>query len=171
MELADSCANVTGEDAEGYVPTTLTTKLQARGTLEAEEICRLSLAITSALAFLHQQGLIHRDIKPSNIIFVGGQPKLADIGLVAGADETRSFVGTEGYIPPEGPGTPAADVYSLGQVLRELLSASKPRHGGGADPLLSPLQKVIDRACARDLGQRPQDAQQMLKELQSFCSL
>src|SRR5437016_14558090 len=119
MELADSCANVTGEDAEGYVPTTLTTKLQARGTLEAEEICRLSLAITSALAFLHEQGLIHRDIKPSNIIFVQGRPRLADIALVAGADETGSFGATEGYIPPEGPGTPAADVPRPGTGLRD----------------------------------------------------
>jgi len=65
-------------------------------------MCPAELALTSALAFLHEQGLVHRDIKPSNIIFVQGQPKLADIGLVAGSDETSSFVGTEGFIPPEG---------------------------------------------------------------------
>ena len=58
-------------------------------------------------------GLIHRDIKPSNIIFVNGIPKLADIGLVAEQSEAKSFVGTEGFIPPEGPGTPRADIYSL----------------------------------------------------------
>ena len=45
---------------------------------------------------------MHRDIKPSNIIFVNGVPKLADIGLVAAANEARSYVGTEGFIPPRG---------------------------------------------------------------------
>ena len=53
-------------------------------------------------------------------------PKLADIGLVADVSEARSFVGTEGYIPPEGPGTPQADLYSLGKVLYEI-STGKDR--------------------------------------------
>ena len=131
MELADSAASDPNEDPEGYVPTTLKTKLQSRGDLSAAEFARVSVALTSALAFLHAQGLMHRDIKPSNIIFVQGKPKLADIGLVAGTDETRSFVGTEGYIPPEGPGTPAADVYSLGKVLSEFLAETQLDNGGG----------------------------------------
>src|SRR5206468_2532672 len=100
-----------------------------------------SLALTSALAFLHEQGLIHRDIKPSNIIFVQGQPKLADIGLVAGSDETCSFVGTEGFIPPEGPGTPAADVYSLGKVLMEL----RARAGSGVQSTKACLGEISPR--------------------------
>ena len=50
---------------------------------------------------------------------MNGRPKLADIGLVAATDATCSFVGTEGYLPPEGPGTPQADLYSLGKVLYE----------------------------------------------------
>ena len=58
-------------------------------------------------------------MKPSNIIFVNGVPKLADIGLVTGVDATRSYVGTEGFAPPEGPGTPQGDLYSLGKVLYE----------------------------------------------------
>ena len=60
-----------------------------------------------------------RDIKPSNIIFVGGRPKLADIGLVTDAGDARSIVGTEGYLAPEGPGTPQADIFALGRVLYE----------------------------------------------------
>src|SRR5206468_4437985 len=59
------------------------------------------------------------DVKPSNVIFVRGQSKLADIGLVTTVPEARSFVGTEGFIPPEGPGTEKADLFALGRLLYE----------------------------------------------------
>lgn len=72
-----------------------------------------------ALEHLHAAGLIHRDIKPSNLVFVGGELKLADIGLLTAIGDQRSIVGTEGYLPPEGAGTPQADLYSLGKVLYE----------------------------------------------------
>jgi serine/threonine protein kinase len=84
----------------------------------------LALALTEALAHLHAHGLVHRDIKPSNIIFAGGFPKLADIGLVteSSSGDGRSIVGTEGYLPPEGPGTVTADLFALSRVLYEALT-------------------------------------------------
>ena len=81
---------------------------------------QLGLQLSEALDFLHASKLVHRDIKPANIIFVKGHPKLADIGLVSdlrGPEVSSTFLGTPGYIPPEGPGTAAADVFSLGKVL------------------------------------------------------
>jgi serine/threonine protein kinase len=81
------------------------------------------------LAHLHEQGLVHRDIKPSNVIFVNGVPKLSDIGVVTDAGDTQSIVGTEGYLPPEGPGTPQADIYSLGQ------GALRNQHWHGSAPI------------------------------------
>jgi serine/threonine protein kinase/formylglycine-generating enzyme required for sulfatase activity len=85
----------------------------------------VGLRLSEALAHLHEKGLAHRDIKPSNIIFVGGKAKLADIGLVAARGQ-RTFVGTEGFVPPEGPGSSQADVYGLGKVLYEM-STGKDR--------------------------------------------
>src|SRR5439155_13558628 len=95
-------------------------ELKQHGALRIDRVIEIGHALAGALAHLHAQDLVHRDVKPSNIIFVGGVAKLADIGLVAGVDDARSFVGTEGYIPPEGPGTPSADCYSLGKLLYEL---------------------------------------------------
>jgi len=82
-------------------------------------VITIGLSISEALGFLHEKGLVHRDIKPSNIIFVDGKAKLADIGLVASRGQ-RTFVGTEGFVPPEGPGTAQSDVYALGKVLYEM---------------------------------------------------
>ncbi|PYK97615.1 MAG: hypothetical protein DME19_15720 [Verrucomicrobia bacterium] len=105
---------------ETYVPKTIRSEIRQRGRLPLNECLRISLSLTTALEHLHKHGLIHRDIKPSNIIFVDGMPKLADLGMVASVDATLSFVGTEGFLPPEGPGTTQADIYSLGKVLYEV---------------------------------------------------
>jgi len=103
-----------------YTPRTLRDDLKQRGALPLAECLTIGAKLASALEHLHAQGLVHRDIKPSNIIFVRGEPKLADIGLVTNIDDAHSMVGTVGYIPPEGPGAAQADIYSLGKVLYEI---------------------------------------------------
>src|SRR5206468_204426 len=99
-----------------YAPHTLRADLE-RGRLPAARVLEIGLALAEALGHLHSHGLVHRDVKPSNVIFVNGRPKLADIGLVTDVGDGRSIVGTEGYLPPEGPGTPQADIFALGKVL------------------------------------------------------
>src|SRR5437879_3831570 len=118
MELADDLngngptqgGNGTAQAMQdAYVPRMLASELKRRGRLSLEDCIQTGMCLAKALGHLHRQGFVHRDVKPSNIIFVGGVPKLADVGLVAGVGEARSFVGTEGFIAPEGPGTPQAD--------------------------------------------------------------
>jgi TolB-like protein/cytochrome c-type biogenesis protein CcmH/NrfG len=127
-----------------------------------------------ALAGLHAHGLVHRDIKPSNVILVGGVPKLADIGLVASTADAMSNVGTEGFLPPEGPGQPSADVFALGRLLYELATGLDrqefprlpPEMGQRPDrKLLLELNEIILRACEPDPGRRYHDASAMLDDL------
>lgn len=108
-------------NTQSYVPHTLRAEL-AQGRLPAGRVLEIGLALAEALDYLHRHGLVHRDVKPSNVIFVNGRPKLADIGLVTDASDKCSIVGTEGYLPPDGPGTPQADVFAFGKVLYEALT-------------------------------------------------
>jgi WD40 repeat protein/serine/threonine protein kinase len=161
-------------DAAPYEPRTLKHELCRRGALPVAECIQLALSLTRALEHLHHHRLVHRDIKPSNIIFVNGVPKLADIGLVTSVDSTRSFVGTDGYIPPEGPGTPEADLYGLGKVLYECVTGKdrldfpelpadwRPR----ADLVqLLEFNEVIVKACESDPHHRYQSAKEMEADL------
>ena len=183
MELADDATQEPAPpalaadshfDPDHYVPKTLSTELRRLGRLPYEACLQLGLSLNRALGHLHRYGLLHRDIKPSNIIFVHHIPKLADIGLVTGLAEARSYVGTEGFIPPEGPNSRQADIYSLGKVLYEI-SMGKDRSdfpepgtalGNATDSEdLLELNAVILKACATDLRERYQSADEMHVDL------
>ncbi len=168
-------ASVSGLPAtDSYSPRTLSAELKNRRALPADEVVALGLKLTAALAHLHTHGLVHRDVKPSNILFIGGQPKLADAGLVAAVDEARSLVGTAGYIAPEGPGTPQADLYALGKVLYEA-AFGKDRQEFPALPTdvawrpdharLLELNAVLLKACAADARERYQSVAALASEL------
>src|SRR5437773_1372341 len=154
-----------------YRPLTLRELLKQHGRLPLSQCLAIGRQLASALAHLHARGLVHRDVKPSNIVFVNGVAKLADIGLVAEASEDHSFVGTEGVIPPEGPGTPQADLYSLGKVLYEI-STGRDRHDFPAlpddlaeDEAMLELNAVILKTWKKDLGERYHSATELQSDL------
>ena len=176
MELADDPTTGQLVNPREYKPRTLQHDLTHRKRLPVAECVRLGAALASALGFLHAQGLIHRDIKPSNIIFVNGFPKLADIGLVAGIDD-KAYVGTDGFIPPEGQGTVKADIYSFGKVLYEMSTgmdrlkypALPPDLGKSTeDHNLIQFNKIILRACRANSHHRFKSAEQMMAALLAF---
>jgi len=173
MELADD--HVVGRriDIANYQPRTLKSELERQEHLSAPESIRLGVSLAEALQALHEHGLTHRDIKPSNIIFIDGKPKLADIGLVAATGQ-RSFVGTEGYVPPEGPGTPQADIFSLGKVIYEISTGKDRLDFPEIDSRLSTrpdreallrLNDVLVKACANDPRKRYASAARMRDDL------
>jgi hypothetical protein len=157
MELADNDRSQERLDPKTYIPRTLATVIKARGRLPVKQCLQWFVPLADALAYLHQEQLVHRDVKPSNIIFVRGVPKLADIGLVTGASPSQNstYVGTEGYIPPEGPGTMAADIFGFGKVMYEACTGldrrayPNPPAGIPAEEMesLSRFVAIVKRAC------------------------
>jgi eukaryotic-like serine/threonine-protein kinase len=128
MEVADDMTGKPVSNPDTYLPRTLHAELKKRGRFDAAESAEIIAQLAAALAHLHRHGLIHRDIKPANIIFVNGAPKFADIGLVTGLGGKATLVGTEGYLAPEGPGSAAADIFSLGKV--KISAAALPGPSG-----------------------------------------
>ena len=173
MELGDALNPGWEEKAEPYQPCVLTSVCRQAegGRLPARECLRIGIALLEALEFLHEQGLVHRDIKPSNIVFVNGRPKLADVGLVRKTGGEVTYVGTEFYMPPEGPGSPLADVYALGMVLYVISTGKHPRSFSElsttlvAKPEFMRLNEIICRACQPAVDQRYRNAAEMLGAL------
>jgi TolB-like protein len=173
MELADDDSDGSEIDPDRYVPKTLSSELVRCGRLSVKDSARLGSSLSESLEQLHRHGLVHRDIKPSNIIFVKGHPKLADIGLVAKSGE-KARLGTEGYIPPEGPGTPQADVYSLGKVLYEVSTGTDRLNYPDLPPdfdrmvereAFLKLNTVILKACENDIRNRHQTVGEIGEDL------
>lgn len=169
MELADDLEQGRNIDPATYRSHTLTAQMRRDKTINAEACIKLGADIADGLHFLHENKLIHRDVKPSNLIFVNGQCSLADIGLVALLGQ-RTFVGTEGFVAPEGPGTTASDIFSLGMVLYEASTGKDRldfpelpsfRESGSSLQMWRRLQDVICVACATKAGQRYANAREM----------
>ena len=156
-----------------YRPDTLKQRIGHGQRLPVHQCIEIGLSLTDALAQLHREGLVHRDIKPSNIIFVSGQPKLTDIGLVTSIGASRSLVGTLGYFPPEGPGSVSADLFSLGKVLYEASTGNNveefPNPATNLDPdeieSWAELNEIILKACGPLVEKRYQTAMEMHSEL------
>ncbi len=67
----------------GYSPLTLRALAARRGPFDARAALQMIEKLVDAVARLHEQGLAHYDLKPENILIVEGEPKIADVGLVA----------------------------------------------------------------------------------------
>src|SRR5438477_4629363 len=160
---------------------------------EPRKCVQLMAKVARAIEYAHSRGVLHRDIKPGNILLNDrDEPLVSDFGLAklldADNDLTRSLTtfGTAGFIAPEQAGgaaadfTPAADVYSLGAVLFNVLAVRPPFLGSNPvsvirqasetqAPKLRSLAPSLDRdletICARCLERDPKARYQSAGDL------
>ncbi len=112
----------------------LAARLRRVGRLAPAETARIGLDVARALGVAHVRGIVHRDVKPGNILLArDGRAMVTDFGIARLAADAEGAVpgttlGSVHYFSPEqatgATTTPASDVYSLGLVLYESLTAS-----------------------------------------------
>jgi len=173
MDLADDVTGGPGSTDPSYQPATLQSRLQT-GPLTPEECWRRTGELVTGLAALHDAGMIHRDVKPANCLFVEGELKLADFGLLTEADRQISRVGTVNYMPPDGHMDARADVYAAGLTIYEMITGlpsscfpSLGEHSANfaEDSHLLRLNRLVLRACQSAPDARFANAREMLHEL------
>lgn len=150
------------------------------GPLPASEASDIAEQLARALGAAHDRGVVHGDIKPANVLISSsGLVKVTDFGMArllggSSGEVAATIAGTPSYMAPEqarGRGTtPAADVYSIGVVLHEMLAGRPPFRGDSPvelalrhlqDPPPPPpsttptaLARVLERSLAKDPDQR-----------------
>ena len=126
-------------------------RLMREKQLPVEDAVRIAREVADALDYAHQHGVVHRDIKPENILLHGGHAMVADFGIALAASrsdgssrmtETGMSLGTPHYMSPEQAMgereiTPRSDIYALGCVLYEMLTAEPPFVGATAQAIIA----------------------------------
>jgi serine/threonine protein kinase len=164
--------------------TSLAQRLSS-GPLPGKTAAAYLVTIARAIHHAHEKGILHRDLKPGNVLIdQDDQPHITDFGLakhLSAADNaqtrTGSILGTPSYMAPEQARgikelTPATDVYGLGALLYEMLTARPPFRGLTAldtmnqvlhnDPapprLLNPhVDRDLETICLKCLAKSPRD--------------
>jgi tetratricopeptide (TPR) repeat protein/class 3 adenylate cyclase len=167
----------------------------AGGALPPEHATDIAIQVAQGLATAHDRGIIHRDIKPANLVVTReGVVKILDFGIAKLGDVTLTSPGvtpgTVAYMSPEqarGDDVDGrTDLWSLGVLLHEMLTGERPFRGPSdgavldairtADPqpigalradVPAGLQRVVDRALAKDQEDRFPTALAMVQALEA----
>lgn len=131
------------------------------GRLSIPEALRITRDILAGLGAAHDAGIVHRDVKPENILLDSdGTAKLADFGIAG--EWAMAGRGTQGYMAPEQADAlqsdaagPAADIYSVGVVLFEMLAGRLPSQGEDVRATRPEVEEFIADAIARATSPDP----------------
>jgi len=171
-------------------------QIMDEGKMPHDRAIRIAVAVLDALDYIHANGVVHRDLKPENIMVdEHDNVKLIDFGIASDSAARRltyanftATLGTPNYISPEQVkgkrGDGRSDIYSMGVILYEMLTARLPFSGPTplaamndrllnhpmpptvADPSVSPqLQEVVYRALERDPKNRYAKASEFERDL------
>jgi tRNA A-37 threonylcarbamoyl transferase component Bud32 len=179
---------------------TLKQRIKRMGRLPVDESVAYAIEIGRALAAAHAAQLVHRDVKPQNVLIdQEGRAKVTDFGIarsleVHGLTATGRVLGTTDYVAPEQAlgheVTEQSDVYSLGIVLYEMLAGEPPfraesqvavamKHVQEQLPdiqiarpdVSSSLAAVVDRATAKELGNRYATVDDFVHDLEQVLAI
>jgi serine/threonine-protein kinase len=149
-----------------------TMRRKSRDLRSIADALRTVVPIGAALAKAHRAGFVHLDVKPENIMIVDERPVLFDFGTARriGGPRPGKVQGTDAYLSPEewalGDVGPAADIYSLGVILYELLTDRLPFDRCGRQPLAgsvrsfrpgvsAELDRLVQACLSADPAERP----------------
>ncbi len=175
--------------------------LREEGHLDWRRAVAIAIQVCQVMEFVHSQGIVHRDLKPGNIL-ISSDPgsdfaKVIDFGLAAATFDkgkesqltiAGQLIGTPCYMPPEGPRAGSrGDIYSLGCVLYEMISARKLfesetametlyKHASqeplglsqfSPQPVPLPVERIVNKSLNKDPKQRYQKMSEFQQALQS----
>lgn len=180
-----------------YDGETVKTKMR-RGLMSSQEIIDVARQVAAGLQTAHERGIVHLDIKPANLMVTrDGTVKILDFGLSRFTSQTSErsrsgpLMGTVAYMSPERvksePAGPESDIWSLGVVLYEMATGTRPFHGGSdmsvlyavvhrefvpavelAPDLPMELDRIIRRTLLKDRRYRYRNAGQLLGDLDNL---
>ncbi|MEU6038277.1 ABC transporter substrate-binding protein [Actinomadura sp. NPDC047616] len=188
-------ARILDADVEGDRPyivseyidgPSLSKVLATKGPRSGGDLDRLAIGTMTALAAIHQAGVVHRDFKPANVLVAPDGPRVIDFGIARALDATGTMsstaVGTPAYMAPEqitgGRIGPQADVWAWGATM---VYAASGHAAFGQDSipavmhrilnlppdlgaLTEPLRGLVARCLSKDPAARP-SSQQVLMQL------
>ncbi|MFB4287989.1 serine/threonine-protein kinase [Nonomuraea sp. ATR24] len=162
--------------------------IRRHGPMTGSNLEALAVGVATALAAIHQAGVVHRDLKPSNVLLSPVGPRVIDFGIAQLADTAdlpftvAQSMGTPAYMSPEQargePVTPAGDVFAWGALMAYAGTGRPPFGTGGVaevvyrvvnhapvlDGLDERIRSLVERALDKDPARRP-TAQQLLDRL------
>ncbi|GAA2158370.1 ABC transporter substrate-binding protein [Actinomadura napierensis] len=161
-------ARILDSDVEGDRPyivseyidgPSLSAALAGGGPRRGADLDRLAIGTMTALAAIHQAGIVHRDFKPANVLLAEDGPRVIDFGIARALDATGTLsstaVGTPAYMAPEqisgAPVGPAADVFAWGATMA---FAATGRPAFGQDSIPAVMHRILN--LAPDLGMMPE---------------
>ncbi|OLT33642.1 hypothetical protein BJF79_34290 [Actinomadura sp. CNU-125] len=153
------------------------------GPYEPGDLHRLAVGIATALAAVHQAGVVHRDLKPANVLLGPDGPRVIDFGIARTEEMSRSATGLRGtprWMAPEvfrgERAGPAADVWAWGAIVLFAATGRAPFNGDSVPALMhevlnhepdtavldEPLRALVESALAKDPERRPSSREVLL---------